>query len=306
MSEEYLTVLVTGGAGFIGSHLVEALLGEGHKVRIVGRPSVKFDTNLVYVQGHKNLQIDQRDLLSIQAGDVIFKDVNVVFHLASYTDHMLSQQKPEMFININTQILTRILEGARISGFRIIYTSSASVYGKAKWPTNENQPAQPINGYGLSKWIGELLLQYWNKFYGIPFLSFRIFNGYGLRSSESGVFGIFLKNIMEGKPIPVTGDGSARRDFIYVDDIVDALICGASSEKSGIVYNVGTGVLRTVKELATLLEGEIKYIPLRSEEPPVYCADISRIQNDLGWNPKISLEEGVRKTLQGETYELQN
>lgn len=297
MLNKKFTALITGGAGFIGSHLVERLLAEGHRVRVIGRPSVKFDKNLAAVLHHDNIIIDQRNLLDIPSEDTIFQGVNMVFHLASFTDQIASKKKPEMFINANTQTLTKVLEAARIHHFKIIYTSSAAVYGKAQWPTSEDQPAKPIDPYGVSKWLGELILQSWNKFYNIPYLSFRIFNGYGPRMSGVGVFGVFLKKIMEGKPITITGDGSAQRDFIYIDDIVDALLSGAQNSKSGLTYNIGTGILRTVKELATILGADIEYIAPRLEEPPVYCADISKIKHDLGWSPKISLEEGVKKTL---------
>jgi len=297
MEGEKNTALVTGGAGFIGSHLTERLLRQGYIVRVIGRSGVRSTRNLAHLTGHPNLKIIQRNLLRLTPEDAVFKGVDVIFHLAAFTDHVASQSTPELFIDTNTQMLTRVLAAARIHGCKIIYTSSAAVYGEAAWPTREDHPPQPLNAYGLSKWIGELLLDHWHVIYAIPYLTFRIFNGYGPRNSTAGVFGIFLKKTLEGKSLTITGDGNAQRDFVYIDDIVAALVRGAESDADGAAYNVGTGILRPVLDMATLLGGKLEYIPPRAEEPPVYCADISKIKKELGWTPHVTLEEGVRKTL---------
>ena len=291
-------VLITGAGGFIGYHLVERFLNKGYRVHAIARPSAKLYTNLESVMKNPNLILDYRDILSIPADDELFHNIRTIYHMAAFVDHMASKKSPEMSVNNNMMTLLRVLEAARLNGSRFVYPSSAAIYGKASWPTPEDCAASPINPYGLSKWMGELLVLGWHSLYDISYIVFRIFNGYGPGCPESsGVFGTFLKKILLGEPITITGDGSAKRDFIYIDDIVDALILGGESDKTEGVYNLGTGILRSVKELSLLLGGEVEYIPARREEPPVYCADIKMIQRDFGWSPLVSLEEGVKRTM---------
>ncbi len=289
--------VVTGAAGFVGSHLVERLLQDGWTVRGCCRPSPRVATNLGQLAGHDRWLLDERDLLEVAADEQLFHEATVIFHLASFTDQILSKERPEEVINNNLQGMTRVLEAARLSGCKVVFASSAAVYGRADWPTSEEQPCAPLDPYGLSKQLCEDLLFFWGKHFQLEVLALRIFNGYGPRNSSAGVFGHFMTQLRAGKPLCITGDGSARRDFIFVDDIVEALLAGALSDLSGEAFNVGSGTLRTVKELAELLGAPIEYGPPRSGEPPVYCADIGKIKRDLNWSPKVSLEDGVVRSL---------
>jgi len=189
------------------------------------------------------------------------------------------------------------LEAARHYGVKkVIYPSSAAVYGIAEAPTREDFPISPQNAYGMSKEMAEIAFRRWDTIYGVSSVCFRIFNGYGPRAAKSGVVGVFLEKKLKGEPIGILGDGGAERDFIYVSDIVDAFLLSTNTEGSGL-YNLGSGVTRTVKELATLIGGPIDYGPAREGEPPVILADISSVQRDLGWRPTVSLEQGITNVL---------
>lgn len=292
--------LVTGAAGFIGSHLVERLLVEGWHVRALDLPDASFEQNLTAIIDHLSLELFHIDLLATDITRQPFSDVDCLFHLAGSTNLMQAQKEPASYIQTNCMGTMRILEAARYHGInKIINLSSAAVYGiPDNWPTPEDCSKRPINAYGLSKLMAEQALVHWQQVYGVDSLSFRIFNGYGPRAIHNDVIGVFMSKKLAGEPITITGDGSACRDFIYIDDIVSALLKGAESRHTGKAYNLASGTPRTVKELAELIGGEIEYIPARPGEPPVLCADISQIRTELGWEPKITLEEGVEKLLE--------
>lgn len=292
-------VVVTGAAGFLGSHTVERLLEEGYIVRALDLPEAPFNTNLRNVLTNKNLTIVKKDLFSIPFNDSLYSDVNYIFHFAGLTELTQAQKQPENYMRVNLMGTIQLLEVARKQSIKkFINMSTAAVYGQTeKWPIVEDIPKNPINAYGLSKWLAEQAVQHWHEVYGIPTLTFRMFNGYGPRSNHNDVFGIFMKKKNSGEAITINGDGSALRDFVFVTDIIDAFIKGLESTQSGKTYNIGSGNPRSIKDLAMLFSDNIQYLPKRENDLPVICADINSICKELNWKPKVSLENGVSKLL---------
>jgi UDP-glucose 4-epimerase len=215
-----------------------------------------------------------------------------------------SIQEPEAYFRANVDGTFAVLEAARrFAVRRIVYVASSSRYGIPDiYPTPESAPADPRYPYALTKHLGEQLALHWAEVYQLPCVSVRFFNVYGPRARTSGtygaVFGVFLAQLLAGKPLTVVGDGEQTRDFTYVDDAVDALLTVAASVKAGVVYNVGSGKPVSVNELVRLLGSpETVHIPKRPGEPDTTFADISAIQQDLGWRPKVALADGVKTML---------
>jgi len=298
--------IVTGGAGFIGSHLVEFMVNQGIQVTVLDNYSTGRKENLGHIDGQ--LKIIECDLSS--KGDWIkeFEGVDWVFHLASLADIVPSIQNPEGYFSSNVDATFFVLEAARHAGVkRFIYAASSSCYGIPDiYPTPEDTPIQPQYPYALAKRLGEELVMHWAQLYNFPAISLRFFNVYGTRSRTSGtygaVFGVFLAQKLAGEPYTVVGDGNQTRDFTYVTDIVDALIAAAESDKTGKIYNVGSGKTISINRIIELLGGEKVHIPKRPGEPDTTFAEIGSIQNDLDWHPKVSIEEGIEKILENINY----
>ena len=301
-----MKALVTGGAGFIGSHLVEDLVRLGHEVVVIDNLSSGRIENLSTV--NSRIKIVEADLSKNMDWERYFGGIDWVFHLAALADIVPSIQDPDSYFasNVNgTYNLVRASQKADIK--RLIYVGSSSCYGiPDQFPTPETEPLKPQYPYALTKSIGEELVLHWADVYGLPALSLRFFNVYGPRSRTSGtygaVFGVFLAQKLAEKPFTVVGDGEQTRDFTYVSDIVDALVTSAQSDLTGRVYNVGSGATVSVNRLVELLGGDKVHIPKRPGEPDCTFADISRIQKELGWQPKVSIEEGVANLLNNIDY----
>ena len=298
--------IVTGGCGFIGSHLVDKLLDMEHEVVVLDNFSTGRKENLNHVGGKvKLIECD----LSVK-GDWIkeFNGVDWVFHLASLADIVPSIQNPESYFRSNVDATFYVLEASRHANIkRFIYSASSSCYGiPDKYPTLEESDIRPQYPYALAKRMGEELVEHWAQLYKLPAISLRFFNVYGPRSRTSGtygaVFGVFLAQKLAEKPFTVVGDGKQTRDFTYVTDIVGALIATAQSNQSGEVYNVGSGNTVSVNKIVELLGGNKVNIPKRPGEPDCTYADISKIKGDLDWHPTISIEEGVGKILEDIDY----
>ncbi len=299
--------LVTGGAGFIGSHIVDLLLEKGFEVRVLDNLSGGRLKNLDQHKSNQLLYFYNYDITEIETNHPIFHDVKWLFHLAGIGDIVPSIEKPLEYFNANSYGTARIAEAARAAGVeKVVYAASSSCYGLADVPTNELAPINPQYPYALTKYIGELTLFHWHKVYGLPVNSIRIFNAYGPRSRTSGaygaVFGVFLKQKIAGKALTVVGDGNQSRDFVYATDVAKAFVAAAQTDKVGEIYNIGYGKPRKINELTKLLSDEIIRIPERPGEPKCTWADISKISNELGWTPEITLEEGVSKLLQDVSY----
>jgi UDP-glucose 4-epimerase len=301
-----LKSIVTGGAGFIGSHLVDGLLDLGHEVVVLDNFSTGRKENLDHVKD--KIKLVKCDLSNKGEWIEEFKNVDWVFHLASLADIVPSIQNPESYFRSNVDATFYVLEATRHYGIkRFVYSASSSCYGiPNEYPTPEKSPIQPQYPYALAKRLGEELVEHWAQLYSLPAISLRFFNVYGPRSRTSGtygaVFGVFLAQKLADKPYTVVGDGNQTRDFTYVTDIVGALIAAAQSDKSGEVYNVGSGATVSVNKIVELLGGDKVNIPKRPGEPDSTFADITKIKDGLNWSPKISIEDGIDKVLDNIDY----
>jgi len=298
--------IVTGGAGFIGSHLVDLLLKEKHQVIVIDNYSTGHIGNLEHVK--ENIKIIEADLSLKGEWMKEFQSVDWVFHLASLADIVPSIQNPVGYFDSNVTATLNTLEASRKHKVkRFIYSASSSCYGIPKiYPTPESSKIQPEYPYALAKRLGEELVLHWCKVYKLHSISLRFFNVYGTRSRTSGtygaVFGVFLAQKLANKPYTVVGDGSQTRDFTYVSDIAKALLVSAKSDKSGEIYNVGSGETVSINKIVELLGGEKIHIPKRPGEPDSTYADITKITEELNWKPEVPIEQGVSKILDSIDY----
>jgi len=297
-------VLVTGGAGFIGSHLVESLLRKGHDVTVIDNFSTGRPENLVHQEGNKNLCLIKADISDFEAIKEYFNGIKIVFHLAALADIVPSIQNPLMYHRANVDGTVAVAEAARRAGVKkLVYAASSSCYGiPDKFPTPETAPARPMYPYALTKYLGEQIVLHWGEVYNSSVVSLRLFNVYGPRARTSGtygaVFGVFLAQKLAGKPFTVVGDGRQTRDFTFVRDVVDAFVKAAESTISGEILNVGSGDTHSINSLVNLLGGDVIHIPKRPGEPDCTFADTGKIGQMLGWQSRISFENGVRTMLQ--------
>jgi len=295
--------LVTGGAGFIGSHLVDQLLDAGHDVCVVDNLSSGRLKNLELALLHPNCSFVQADIVDRNAIEPLFENIDWVFHLAGVADIVPSIENPELYFNVNVSGTMNVLQCAKnVNIKKLIYAASSSSYGIPDvYPTPETSPINALYPYALTKYMGEELVMHWSKVFGLPAISLRLFNVYGTRSRTSGaygaVFGVFLAQKIKGQPLTVVGDGSQSRDFTYVTDVASAFIAAAASNTSSEVFNVGSGNHYSVNSLVALLDSEVVYIPKRPGEPDCTFADVSKIQSSFGWTAKVGLQAGVSNML---------
>jgi UDP-glucose 4-epimerase len=299
--------IVTGGAGFIGSHMVDVLVEQGYAVRVIDNMLGGREENLIDHRSNPDVVLEQRDIRSYAPDDVLFKNAKYVIHFAGIGDIVPSIERPMEYMSANVQGTVHMLECARFAGVqKFVYAASSSCYGLAKTPTCEDHVIDPLYPYALSKFQGEQAAFHWHLVYKLPINSIRIFNAYGTRSRTSGaygaVFGVFLKQKLAGKPFTVVGDGSQSRDFLYVSDVARAFLAAAETPKTGRIYNLGAGNPQTVNRLVQLLGGDVVYIPKRPGEPDCTHADITRISTELGWKPQLSFEEGVARIVSNIDY----
>lgn len=297
-------VVVTGGAGFIGSNLVEKLVHQGHDVTVIDNFSTGRPQNLFSLKKYPNLRIVEGDISDFPDLLIYFKNIDWVFHLAALADIVPSIVHPDKYHKSNVDGTVAVLEAARMGGVkRFIYAASSSCYGiPDEYPTSESSPIRPRYPYALTKNIAEQYVLHWNQLYKLPCISLRLFNVYGPRARTTGtygaVFGVFLAQKLAGMPYTVVGDGTQTRDFTYVSDVVAAFIKAAESDISGEIFNVGSGGTYSINELVQYLGGTVEYIPKRPGEPDCTFADISKISRVIGWSPKISFKNGVEKMLE--------
>ena len=294
-----MKTLVTGGSGFIGSHLVERLLRDGHSVTVLDNLSTGRLENLKSVEQNSELTVHQVDIAGADDLGSSFTGVDWVFHLAALADIVPSIQEPTKYHRANMDGTVAVLEAARKANIkRFVYSASSSCYGLPDhFPTPEEAPARPMYPYALTKYLGEQCVMHWNQVYQLPCVSLRLFNVYGPRARTSGtygaVFGVFLAQKLAGKPFTVVGDGTQTRDFTYVSDVADAFVRAAQWNESGRILNVGSGDHYSVNRLVELLGGEKVQVPKRPGEPDCTFADTTQIRHCLDWEPKVSFEEGV-------------
>jgi len=300
--------VVTGGAGFIGSHMVDRLLDKGFRVHVIDNLVGGRLENVAHRKDDSNLVVETRDILDLAPDDKLFAGAEYVFHFAGIGDIVPSIDKPVDYLATNVIGTVKVLECARHARVcKLVYAASSSCYGLADVPTREDAPIQPEYPYALSKYMGEEAVLHWGRLYRLPVNSIRIFNAYGTRSRTSGaygaVFGVFLAQKIAGKPFTLVGDGTQRRDFLFVTDVAHAFFLAATTDRANEVYNLGAGNPQTVNRLIELLGGgEIVRVPKRPGEPDCTWADITKIERDLGWKQQVSFEEGVGQMLKNLDY----
>lgn len=295
--------LVTGGAGFIGSHIIDRLLADGHNVIAIDNFASGNPNNIKHLANEPRFRFLQADIADYNAIAEAFKGIDWVFHMAALADIVPSIQKPAAYHHSNVDGTFAALEAARHAGVkRFIYAASSTCYGLAEtFPTPETAPCTPMFPYALTKYLAEEMVMHWAQLYGMPCVSLRMFNVYGPRARTSGsygaVFGVFLAQKINKQPFTVVGDGKQTRDFTYVTDIADAFVTAAASSVSGEIFNIGSGGTYSINRLVELLGGEITYVPKRPGEPDCTFADTSKVQKLLGWKPRVSFEDGVANML---------
>jgi len=294
--------LVTGGAGFIGSHMVDLLLAEGFEVRVIDNLATGHVENLAHHRGDPRLAFEQVDMCDVPAGASIFDGLDFVFHFGGIGDIVPSIERPVAYIRANVNGTIAMLEGSRRAGVgKFVYAASSSCYGLADVPTAETAPIRPEYPYALSKYLGELSALHWAQVYNLPAVSIRMFNVYGPRVRTTGaygaVFGVFLAQKANGRPLTVVGDGTQRRDFVYVTDVARAFLMAARSDYTGEIFNLGAGNPQSVNRLVELIGGSVAHVPKRPGEPECTWADIGKITRCLGWKPLVPFEDGVGRML---------
>jgi UDP-glucose 4-epimerase len=300
--------IITGGCGFIGSHLVDLVLNNNLEVIVIDNLSTGRLENLDHQKGNSKLKIFNEDITNYKKIESYFKDVDYVFHLAALADIVPSIENPYEYHKSNVDGTVNVLMAStkhKIKKF--IYTASSSCYGiPDNYPTKEIDEIRPQYPYALTKNIGEQYVIHWSKVYKLPVISLRLFNVYGPRSRTSGtygaVFGVFLKQKLAGKPFTVVGDGNQTRDFTFVTDVANAFWTAANSKIQNEIFNVGSDNTYSVNYLVELLKGDKVFIPKRPGEPNCTYADISKIKNILKWKPQVTFEQGVKKVLENIDY----
>ena len=292
--------VVTGGAGFIGSNLVDRLIDDGHEVQIFDDLSTGFKENINSKARSSNIDVGLEQSVPYMVN--LMKDVDVVFHMACLARVQPSIEEPLLYHNKNVNGTVNVLEACRKAGVkRFVFSSSSSIYGDAEQvPTTEECKLNPISPYALHKYVGEEYCKLYSKLYGMETVSLRYFNVYGERQPTTGayclVMGIFAGQLLEGKPMTINGDGEQRRDFTYVGDVVDVNIkCATTKIKwNGDVFNIGAGNNRSVNDVADLLGGErVHRDPV--VEPRETLADNSKAKFILNWESTTTLEEWIPK-----------
>jgi UDP-glucose 4-epimerase len=295
--------VVTGGAGFIGSHLVDRLLDEGHEVVVIDNFAIGRLDNLASHATSSRLRIVRADVADRAAIEPHFAGIDWVFHLAALADIVPSIEAPLPYHRANVDGTVNVLEAARQAGVkRFIYAASSSCYGIPDvYPTPETAAIRPMYPYALSKNLGEQCVMHWCRVYKLPAVALRLFNVFGPRHRTTGtygaVFGVFLAQKLAGKPFTVVGDGEQTRDFTFVSDVADAFVTAARSGISNEIFNVGSDNTYSVNRLVALLGGDKVHIPKRPGEPDCTFADITKIKRALGWAPKVRFEDGVATML---------
>ena len=290
-----MKILVTGGAGFIGSNLVDGLVRSGHRVLIIDNLSGGRKENI-----NPKAIFYKKDICDYKSIRPLFKGVDYVFHLAALPRVQYSIEHPLETHEANVTGTLNVLKASNEAGVKkVIYSASSSAYGDSdKLPLKEHFPAQPKSPYGLHKYIGELYCKVWTEVYGLPTVSLRYFNVYGPRNNPEGAYALviakFIKQRKSGQALTITGDGNQTRDFTSVHDVVRANILAMKSPRvgKGEAINIGAGKNQSINKIAKLIGGSVKYLPARFE-PRDTLADNSLAKKLLGWGPRVSIEKGI-------------
>lgn len=298
--------IVTGGAGFIGSHIVEHLVKKKKKVLVLDNFSTGRLENVKKFL--KNIKFIKCDLSKKGKWMKEFNGKYYVIHLAALADIVPSIQNPKKYFDSNVGATLNVLEACKNGKIlKFIYSASSSCYGiPKKYPTKETENMNTKYPYALTKKMGEDLLVHWSQLYKIPFISLRLFNVYGTRSRTSGtygaMFGVFLAQKLSNKPFTIVGSGRQTRDFTYVSDVVNAFIKSCKSSIKNEIFNIGSGKTISINRITELLKGDKIYIKKRPGEPECTFADISKIKKMLNWKPRINIEKGIEELLNNLEY----
>lgn len=302
-----MRALVTGGAGFIGSHIVEELLQQGHTVRVLDNFSTGSRHNLAPFQG--KLEILAGDLREAQDVQAAVKDVELVFHLAAFISVPQSMLEPELCFKVNVDGTATLLESARRAGVRkVVLSSSTAVYGNtSSFPTSEDTPLQPLSPYAVSKQVNELYARLYTQVLGLQVIALRYFNVFGPRqrpdSDYAAAIPIFVRKLTAGEPITIFGDGRQSRDFIYVKDVVSANLLAASSEAAGEAYNICTGqetsLLSLLEELSEISPHtpEVRFAPARPGDIYRSAGNPEKAARAFGFRAQTPLSLGLTQTM---------
>ena len=290
-------VVVTGGAGFIGSHLCERLLELGYAVRVLDNLS----------QGRRDwvppaVELIEGDIVDLALCHKVCEGAVGVFHTAAMSKVAPSIDQIEFCTEQNVLGTQNVLIAARDAKVRkVVYSASSTYYGNGAPPQSEEILPQCLNPYALSKYVGEQYCELFTRLYGLPTISLRYFNVYGPRQPSEGayalVLGIFLRQRLAGEPLVIHGTGAQRRDFVHVRDVVAANIRAFESNVQGTVLNVGSGTNISIQELADMISSDQTYMPRRAGDADITLADLTRIADTLNWQPEISLEQGLREMM---------
>ncbi len=292
--------LLTGSTGFMGSHLTDRLLKDGHEV-------IGIDRSIKYKIDHPNLKTYHENILGNVAD--LFKDVDIVVHMAALTRPQWSIKYPFETSETNIMGTIKVLDHAKNNGVkRVVFLSTSNIYGDSKYPTLEDEIPHPMNSYALSKLVGEQYCKLFEELYGLEFNAIRPFNAYGSRMPTSGIYtsavATYINALKKDIPFVKFGDGNQRRDFVYIDDIVEQIVLMSTSKVHGEVFNCGFGKNYSINEMLEIVrrlmgkEGDPQ-VQKRQYEPNQTLADITKAEVYLGWKPKIDLEEGLRRTIEG-------
>jgi UDP-glucose 4-epimerase len=296
-----MKALVTGGAGFIGSNLVDKLLEMGHEVVVIDNESSECNEEFYWNESAFNVKLDIADYTNTRT---LYDDVDVVFHLAAEARIQPAIENPIRAVTTNCVGTCTVLQCAREAGVkRVLYSSTSSAYGRNQPPCVETMTEDCLNPYSVSKVAGEKLCKMYYELYGLETIIFRYFNVYGEREPLKGhyapVVGLFLRQERNNQPLTIVGDGEQRRDFTHVSDVVNANIMAAisnpESEAFGQVYNVGTGKNHSINEIANMISEDQVNIPPRLGESRETLADNNKMKNTFGWSPKVSIETWINE-----------
>ena len=315
LSISHKKILITGGLGFIGSNLARRLIEYGNTITVVDSLIPEYGGNLRNVHDiHDKITVSQSDVRDVAAINNLIKGHDYLFNLAGQTSHLDSMHDPITDLDINAKAQLSILEACRKYNpdIRIVFASTRQIYGKPKYlPVDEKHPRHPVDVNGINKIAGEQYHILYQEVYGIASSVLRLTNTYGprmrIKDARQTFLGIWIRNLLQGKPVQVFGDGKQRRDYNYIDDVLDALVIAATEENAvGKVYNLGAPDPLSLEDTAKIMcqkmeGGDYQKIPFPEERKVIdvgdFICDYSAFRNQFGWQPKITIEEGILNTL---------
>ncbi len=304
-----MKVLITGGAGFIGSHLCENLIKKKDIKSVLILDNLKDGDrkNIKHIKS-KKIKLHKKDINNYRSILSSFKNIDVVVHLAALSDIVPSISDPKNYLKTNIMGTMNVLEAMRFYGVKkLVYAASSSCYGiPKKFPTKESDQIDTRYPYSFSKNIAEQLIQHWSRVYNLNYISLRLFNVYGTRSRTHGAYGaalgVFLRQKIAKHPFTIVGNGNQKRDFIYVSDVCEAFYKSIKTKNKNLVLNIGSGKPYSVNTLADFIGGERVFISRRPGEPNTTHANINRTKQILKWRPKITLKVGINKIMKNIDY----